>query len=316
VRHAPRRLRLALLAIGLAAALGGCGSDPIDGPGGFPIPLTVAVSAPLRSDLAPIVRQADPAVRIVTLPPNAPPPRRTDVVLAITATDFPSHMPLMAPDFNDDSFAGRLGATAVAFGVAPGNPLDVHRWRDLLNPGVRVAIADPLAPQDNRLEVLAAATTIVGARHHNAPAREFVARLFRRAEVAPTETAALNLFATGDADVVVSTESHLLEAQAGGVALTVVYPPTPMPITIAAGVGIDAARPKAAQGLVDALHMPGPQKALARAGLRPVLVSYAPPDRFPVLPPGHTPAILGKSDLVTRAYFGPDGVVAQATAKH
>ena len=299
-----------------AAALAGCGSDPLDGRGGRPIPLTVAVSAPLRADLAPIIRQTDPAVRIVTLAPDAAPPPRTDVVLAITATDFPGQLPLMAPGFNKDSFGGRLGSTVVAFGVPPGNPLRLRRWRDLLSPGVRVAIADPLGPTDNRLEVLAAVTTIVGARHHNAPARDYIGRLFTRAAVAPTEKDALNLFATGHANAVVSTENHLLEAKADGVPLKIIYPPTPMPISIAAGVGSSAARPKAAQGLVDALHEPGPQKALARAGLRPVLVSYAPPDRFPVLAPGHTPAILGEANLVTRAYFGPKGVVALATKRN
>ncbi len=316
MRHAPGRLTLAAAAaISVAAVLAGCGSNALNGRDGRPVALTVAVSAPLRGALAPIVRSADPRARIVTLSPDRPPPPRADVVLAIIATDFPTHLSLMASGFNSDSFGGRLGATAVAFGVRPGNPLNLHRWRDLLGPGVRVALADPLGADDNRLEVLSAVTTIVGARHHNAPARDYVGRLLRRAEVAPNEEDAVTLFATGHADVVVSTENHLLDARARGVPLAVVYPPTPMPISIAAGVGADAARPKAAQALVDELHQPGPQKALARVGLRPVLVGYAPPDRFPVLPPGHTPAILGKAALVDRAYFGPDGVVAQATAE-
>ena len=139
-------------------------------------------------------------------------------------------------------------------------------------------------------------------------------RLLASATVVPDEAAAVTQFAAGRADVVVSTESRLLVARDRGVALRIVYPPTPMPIVIAAGVAADAQRPRAAQALVDALHAPGPQKALARAGLRPVLVGYAPPDRFPALARGHTPAILGKAALVDSSYFGPTGVAAQAQA--
>ncbi len=270
--------------------------------------------APLRAELGAIVRMVDPRATIVTLSPDAGPAPRADAVLAITATDFPRHPDLMAPDYNADNFGGRLASTVVAIGVRPGNPLNIRGWGDLLNPRARVALADPLGRDGDRLAVLSAVIAIVAARKHNAPAKDYVRRLLSRADVARDDGDAVDRFASGEANVVVTTENRLIAARDRGVALQIIHPPSPMPIAVAAGVARSSAHPVAAQALIDRLHDPGPQKALARAGMRPVLVGYAPPDRFSPLGRGHTPAILGKPALVDRSYFGPRGVVAQALA--
>jgi ABC-type sulfate transport system substrate-binding protein len=305
---------LAIAALGAALTLAGCRSDALDGPGGRPVALTVAVPAPLRGELAAIVHSIDARATVVALSAQPGPAPATDVVLAIAATDFVAHPGLMAPGFHDDSFLGKFASSVVAFGVAPGNPHGIHDWGDLMRPGVRAAITDPDGADGGRLEVLSAATAIVVRRHHNRFARDYVRRLLTRAAVAPTEAAAVTRFATGGADAVVTTEDRLLAARDRGVALDIVYPPTPVPVVVAIGVGSRSAHPKAAQALVDALRQPGPQKALARDGLRPVLVGYAPPDRFPALSATHTPAILGTPALVARSYFGPKGVVTLTRA--
>ena len=111
--------------------------------------------------------------------------------------------------------------------MRPGNPLNIRGWRDLLKPQARVALADPLGRDGDRLDVLSAVIAIVAARQHNAPAKDYVRRLLSRADVSRDDGDAVDRFSSGDANVVVTTENRLIAARDRGVALQIVHPPTP-----------------------------------------------------------------------------------------
>ncbi len=302
----------AIIALALALLVGGCGSQALETSNGSPVALTVAVPAPMRGELAAIVRSVDPRARVATISPRPGTPPRSDVVIAIAATDFVAHPRLIRAGFAADSYLGRLASSIVAFGVAPGNPHRVRTWGDLLSPSVRMVVTDPMGDDGGRLEVLSAATAIFTARHRNRFAQDYVRRLLTKADLVPTENGAVARFASGQADVVVTTEDRLLAARDRGVPVKLVYPPVATPVVLEIGVAAHARHPVAGQALVDALRAPGAQRALARAGLRPVLDGFASPDRFRAFDSASDPSIMGDRQLVARSYFGRNGVVRDA----
>jgi hypothetical protein len=119
---------LVIAALGIALTLAGCRASALDGAGGRPVALKVAVPAPLRSELIPIVHSIDANAVVTALGPNPGPIGPADVVMAIGSTDAVAHPGLMAPGFAVDSFRGQLASSVVAFGVTPGNPRGVHTW--------------------------------------------------------------------------------------------------------------------------------------------------------------------------------------------
>jgi len=126
-----------------------------------------------------------------------------------------------------DAEAFVLARSPLVFCVRAGNPLGIRTWKDLLRPGVEIVHPDPEtsgAGEWGVISLWAAAARRAG--DTGSAARE-VERLWRNVRVRPPSARlALQAFADGQGDVLLTWEKDVLEAvRAGRLEAEVILPP-------------------------------------------------------------------------------------------
>ena len=218
---------------------------------------------------------------------------------------------LVDSDWNQNEYKGILTDSVVALVVRKGNPKDIHTWDDLVKPGVEVITPNPFTSGGARWNIMAAYGAQIKEGKSEEEAVAYLNELFQHVAVQDESARdALQTFAGGKGDVLISYENEAITAQQKGEDVEYVLPEQTILIENPVAVASDA--PQTANEFVKFLYSDEAQKIFGEKGYRPVVKSVA--DQFDYETPQTLFTIqdFGGWGTVKDKFFDPEnGVVAR-----
>ena len=218
---------------------------------------------------------------------------------------------LVDSDWNQNEYKGILTDSVVALVVSKGNPKDIHTWDDLVKPGVEVITPNPFTSGGARWNIMAAYGAQIKEGKSEEEAVAYLNELFQHVAVQDESARdALQTFAGGKGDVLISYENEAITAQQKGEDVEYVLPEQTILIENPVAVASDA--PQTANEFVKFLYSDEAQKIFGEKGYRPVVKSVA--DQFDYETPQTLFTIqdFGGWGTVKDKFFDPEnGVVAK-----
>jgi sulfate/thiosulfate transport system substrate-binding protein len=179
---------------------------------------------------------------------------------------------LVSPSWTKTPYNGIAADSVVAFVVRPGNPKQIHGWKNLTKPGVQVVTPDPFPSGSAKWNVLAAYGAMRKSGMSDKKAVQFVTKLFKNVVSQPSSGSnAASAFFSGQGDVLITYESEGYAAFAAGKQGTLVVPKPTMLIQLPMVATKNA--PAAAKAFIKYAHAPKQQRIFAANGYRPVVKS-------------------------------------------
>jgi sulfate transport system substrate-binding protein len=237
---------------------------------------------------------------------------RADVVALSLAPDVDELVSagLVDKNWSRQSFKGIVTDSVVVFAVRDGNPKKLHRWNDLLEPGVQVITPNPFTSGGARWNVMAAYGGFIREGAKPAQAKTKLQRLFENVAVQDKSARdALNTFLSGKGDVLLTYENEAIATQLAKQPVQYVIPKATIlienPIAIVKGDNATVA-----SRFVRFLKTPAAQQVFADFGYRPIVKSVleANRKRFPKRPDIFTITQLGLGGWtkVIKDFFDPN----------
>jgi sulfate/thiosulfate transport system substrate-binding protein len=223
---------------------------------------------------------------------------------------------LVASDWAQTPTKGLVSRSVVSLIVRKGNPKNIHGWDDLLRPGVKVLTPNPFTSGAAKWNIMAAYGAKSGGGENPQGGLDYLRELISKHVEVQDKSGreALQNFASGTGDVLLSYENEALTAQRKGQKVDYVIPDQTILIENPIAVVSKSAHPKQAKAFVDyALSAPA-QRVFASWGYRPVNpeVAQATASRFPTPKGLFTIRDLGGWSKVNDEFFDPDkGSVAK-----
>jgi sulfate/thiosulfate transport system substrate-binding protein len=212
---------------------------------------------------------------------------------------------------------GIVSDSVVVFVVRDGNPKKIRGWGDLVKPGVQVINPNPFTSGGARWNVMAAYGAQRRAGKTDKQAVAYLYKLFKHIPVQPDSArAALQIFAQGKGDVLLTYENEAIYAEKKGVHTQYKTPKATMLIETPVALTKSGMRKPAAKAFYKFLWSSTAQKAFAAQGYRPTVKSVAKSYKF-YKPPGLFTINTTKLGLngwtkVNRRFFHPQkGIVAK-----
>ncbi len=326
MRSPKRPMRLAVLAVGLLAALTGCSTGRTAGTSPNAVKLTlVAYSTPKEAfaELIPAFQQTD-AGKDVTFTQSygasgdqsraVAAGLPADVVEFSLAPDVTKLVKanLVSADWDADRHKGMVTDSVVVFAVRKGNPKHIRTWDDLVRPGVDVIEPNPFTSGGARWNVMAAYGAQVRQGRSPEQAKAYLGTLFRHVSVQDKSAReSLQTFAGGKGDVLLAYENEAIAARQKHVELDYVVPDQTILISNPVAVTTRSKHPREARAFVDFLRSETAQDIFAAKGYRPVLAASLAKASFPKPKDLFTIDELGGWKDVATRFFDPDtGIVA------
>jgi sulfate transport system substrate-binding protein len=213
---------------------------------------------------------------------------------------------LVAPSWSSDRYQGNITDSVVSFVVRRGNPKHIRTWDDLVRPGIQVVTPNPFTSGSARWNVMAAYAARSGGGRDDAAGLAYLTQLFGHVVVQDTSSRnALQTFANGKGDVLISYQNEAVFAQQHGQPLDYVIPDGNILIENPAAVTTRTKHPEQAKAFLDFLHTTTAQRIFADAGYRPVVSGVARPGEF--RDPGNLYTIgeVGGWPAVNKRFFDP-----------
>jgi sulfate/thiosulfate transport system substrate-binding protein len=232
-----------------------------------------------------------------------------DVVALSLAPDVDK---LVEPGLVDANWAdtrtqGFVTNSVVVFAVRKGNPKDIRTWDDLTKEGVEVITPNPFTSGGAKWNLMAAYGSQIAQGRSPEEALGFLHDVLANTPVQDKSAReALQTFAGGKGDVLLSYENEAITAQKAGIDLDYVVPDQTILIQNPAAVTTESKSPDAAKAFVDWLVTPEAQRIYASKGYRSVLPKLVDKKTFP------TPKDLFKIDefggwsKVNDEFFDPE----------
>jgi sulfate/thiosulfate transport system substrate-binding protein len=224
---------------------------------------------------------------------------------------------LVPKNWAANSHRGIVSDSVVVFVVRDGNPKKIRGWGDLVKPGVQVINPNPFTSGGARWNVMAAYGAQRRAGKTDKQAVAYLYKLFKHIPVQPDSArAALQIFAQGKGDVLLTYENEAIYAEKKGVHTQYKTPKATMLIETPVALTKSGIRKPAAKAFYKFLWSSTAQKAFAAQGYRPTVKSVAKSYKF-YKPPGLFTISTAKLGLngwtkVNRRFFHPQkGVVAK-----
>jgi sulfate transport system substrate-binding protein len=199
--------------------------------------------------------------------------------------------------------------SVVVLVVRKGNPKHITGWDDLVKPGIDVITPNPSTSGSARWNILAAYGSQLKEGKSAAQALAYVDTLLtKHVSVQDTSgSAAMQTFAGGKGDVLLSYESEALSAEKAGTAIEHFVPKQTILIETPIAVTSKSAHAQQAQAFLNWLWSSAGQTLWAKSGYRPVVASVAKKyaSKFPTPPQLFTIASLGGWTKVTKTFFAP-----------
>ena len=193
---------------------------------------------------------------------------------------------LVPRNWSKNAHRGITSDSVVVFVVRDGNPKHIKRWEDLVKPGVQVITPNPFTSGGARWNVMAAYGAERRAGHTDKQAVRFLYKLFHHVPVQPDSArSALQIFAQGKGDVLLTYENEAIYANKKGVHTDYRIPKATLLIETPAALTKTGLKKPAAKAFYRYLWSSTAQRAFADQGYRPVLKSVARSYHF-YKPPG------------------------------
>jgi sulfate transport system substrate-binding protein len=213
---------------------------------------------------------------------------------------------IVAQDWNADQYRGFVTDSVVVLVVRKGNPKHIRTWDDLLKPGVEVLVPNPFTSGGARWDVMAAYAAKSAGGKNDAAGLGYLNQLFQHVAVQDTSSRnALQTFANGKGDVLISYQNEAVFAQQHGQALDYVVPDGNVLIQNPVAVTTKTKYPEQAKAFLAYLRTPAAQRIFADAGYRPVVSGVARPGQFKDPANLYTIAELGGWTSVNTKFFDP-----------
>jgi sulfate/thiosulfate transport system substrate-binding protein len=223
---------------------------------------------------------------------------------------------LVAKDWASTPTKGLVSRSVVSLIVRKGNPKHIRSWDDLLKPGVKVLTPNPFTSGAAKWNILAAYGAKSGGGENPQAGLAYLRELITKHVVVQDKSGreALQNFAAGTGDVLISYENEAITAQKKGQPVDYVIPGQTILIENPIAVVRKSSHLRQAKAFVDyALSAPAQQK-FADWGYRPVdrAVLDENASRFPTPKGLFTIRDLGGWGKVNDEFFDPDkGSVAK-----
>jgi sulfate/thiosulfate-binding protein len=216
----------------------------------------------------------------------------------------------VADDWNKNQYKGMVHDSVTVFVVRKGNPKGIKTWDDLVKPGVEVINANPFTSGGARWNVLAAYGANSNKGKDEAAGTAYLNSLYKNVKVQDDSARkALQTFAGGKGDVLLSYENEAIFAQSKGEQLDYVVPDSTILIENPAAVVKGSPNEAAAKALLEYVYTPEAQKIFVENGYRPIVKGTEGADKFPTPSGLFTIADLGGWDAATKKFFDPKGSV-------
>jgi sulfate/thiosulfate-binding protein len=183
---------------------------------------------------------------------------------------------LVPKNWNANSHKGIVSDSVVVFVVRDGNPKHIKGWGDLVKPGVQVITPNPFTSGGARWNVMAAYGAQRRAGKSDKQAIAYLYKLFKHVPVQPDSArVALQIFAQGKGDVLLTYENEAMYAEKKGVHTQYQTPKNTLLIETPVALTKSGLKKPAAKAFYKYLWSAAAQKAFADQGYRPVIKSVA-----------------------------------------
>ena len=223
---------------------------------------------------------------------------------------------LVPKNWNANAHRGITSDSVVVFVVRDGNPKHIKGWGDLVKPGIQVITPNPFTSGGARWNVMAAYGAQRRGGKSDKQAVKYLYKLFHHVPVQPDSArSALQIFAQGKGDVLLTYENEAIYANKKGVHTDYHIPKATMLIETPAALTKTGLKKPAAKAFYRYIWSTTAQRAFADQGYRPVLKSVAKSFHF-YKPPGLFTIDSKKYGLngwtkVQRRFFNPQhGIMA------
>jgi sulfate/thiosulfate transport system substrate-binding protein len=237
--------------------------------------------------------------------------QQADVVAFSTTPDVTRLVKagIVSSSWDANAHKGIASDSVVVLVVRKGNPKAITGWDDLVKPGVDVITPNPSTSGSARWNILAAYGAELKEGKTPAQALAYVRTLLTRNTSVqdPSGSAALQTFASGKGDVLISYESEAIAAEKAGDAVQYIVPRQTLLIETPIAVTTKSSHAARAQAFVNWLWTTPAQTTWAQQGYRPVvksvLAQFA--RRFPTPPQLFTIRSLGGWTKISKTFFAP-----------
>ncbi|MBA3745920.1 MAG: sulfate ABC transporter substrate-binding protein [Solirubrobacterales bacterium] len=217
---------------------------------------------------------------------------------------------LVDADWNATPTKGIVTRSVVALAVQPGNPKKITGWDDLVKPGIEVLTPNPFTSGGARWNVMAAYGAQIEGGASEAQAEAYLQELFRNVVVQDKSAReALQTFAGGKGDVLISYENEAITAQQKGEKLDYIVPDATILIENPIAATTEAGA-KARAFIAYATSEPA-QKIFAAKGYRSVIEALVDKKTFPNPKNQFDITKFGGWDAVMKKFFDPKASVMQ-----
>jgi sulfate/thiosulfate-binding protein len=216
----------------------------------------------------------------------------------------------VADDWNKNEYKGMVTDSVVSLVVRKGNPKGIKTWDDLTKDGIEVITPNPFTSGGARWNILAAYGANSNKGKDEAAGVAYLNALFKNVKVQDDSARkALQTFAGGKGDVLLSYENEAIFAQLKGEQIDYVVPDSTILIENPVAVTKDTKNAAAAAALLKYVYTPEAQKIFVDNGYRPILKGVPGAEKFPTPSGLFTIADLGGWDAATKKFFDPKGSV-------
>ncbi|MCW3066752.1 MAG: sulfate transporter, periplasmic sulfate-binding protein [Solirubrobacterales bacterium] len=214
---------------------------------------------------------------------------------------------LVDASWNQDAYKGVVTDSVVALVVRKGNPKGIKDWADLVKPGVQVITPNPFTSGSAKWNIMAAYGAQIQAGKSPAAALAYLKTLFTKHVAVQDKSGrdALNTFAGGKGDVLISYENEAIGAQQKGIKVDYVIPKNTILIENPIAVVSKTSHPAQAKAFVQYTRSPTAQRIFGKLGYRPIVPAIAKEFSFPTPPGLFTIAKFGGWSTVNKQFFDP-----------
>jgi sulfate/thiosulfate-binding protein len=214
---------------------------------------------------------------------------------------------LVASDWDQDRYKGIVTDSVVALVVRKGNPKHIKDWSDLLRPGIQVVTPNPHTSRSAKWNILAAYGAQIATGKSPSQALDYLKTLFTKHVAVQDKSGrdALNTFAGGKGDVLISYENEAIGAQQKGIKLDYVIPKDTILIENPIAVVSKSKHIAQAKAFVQYTRSPTAQRIFGKLGYRPIVPAIAKEFSFPKPAGLFTIQKYGGWSKVNKQFFDP-----------
>ena len=217
---------------------------------------------------------------------------------------------LVSDDWAANAHKGLVSKSVVSLIVRKGNPKNIHTWDDLLKPGIKVLTPNPFTSGAAKWNILAAYGAKSGGGEDPQKGLSYLRELITKHVTVQDKSGreALQDFASGNGDVLISYENEAITAQKKGQQVDYVIPDQTILIENPIAVVSKSKHPEQAKAFLDYALSSTAQQKFADWGYRPVdqAVFDKNKAKFPTPSGLFTIRDLGGWSKVNDAFFDPD----------